>query len=127
MILTIFSGLYELIAGANPAVPEYDDEVYQTVGQITLIVVSAVVLIFYLCLGRWKPIFHKFGHWIFTLILTMCAAFAIAFISAKDIIGEIDSYMYRFCLMNAVFAAIVFIMLSIVLKPMSVFSKRTPF
>jgi hypothetical protein len=127
MLLTIFSGLYELISGANPDVPNYIDDVYDTVGQITLIMVFVLILIFFLALGRWKPIFHKLGHWLITLILTMGLSFIIAFVTAKDNIGEIDSYMYRFSLMNAVFAAVVFILLSLVFKPMSVFSKRTPF
>ncbi|RZM21501.1 MAG: hypothetical protein EOO88_32960 [Pedobacter sp.] len=127
MLLTVFSGLYELISGSNPNVPDYIDEVYDTVGQITIVVVLTLLLIFYLLLGRWKPIFHGSGHWIITLALTSCAAFAIAFITAKDVIGNIDSYMYRFSLMNAVFAGVIFILLSIVFKKMSIYAKRTPF
>ncbi|EDM35356.1 hypothetical protein PBAL39_12840 [Pedobacter sp. BAL39] len=127
MLLTIFSGLYELISGSNEDVPEYFDEVYDTVGQITVAVIMLMILIFYLLLGRWKPVFHKLGHWISTLILIMVAAFGIAFITARDVIGEVDAYTVRFSLMNAILSALLFILLSIIFKRMSVFSKRTPF
>lgn len=127
MLLTVFSGLYELISGSNSDVPDYNEEVYDTVGPITLVVVIAMILIFYLLLGRWKPIFHKLGHWVITLTFTMVAAFTIAFICAKDVTGEIDAYMYRFSLMNLIFAAVIFILLSLIVKKMSIFSKRTPF
>ena len=127
MLLTIFSGLYELISGANPDVPDYVDGVYDTVGQITLVLLVALAIIFYLLLGRWKPIFYKLGHWIFTLLVIMAASFAIAFVVAHEVIGEIDSYTYRFSLMNAIFSAVAFLLLSTAFKRMSIFSKRTPF
>lgn len=127
MLLTIFSGLYELIAGSNPDVPDYDERVYDTVGQITVVFVFALVLIYYPLLGRWKPIFYTLSSWIITLMFAIGISFAIAFFAAEGIIGDIDIYMYRFSLMNSVFAAVVFFILSVIFKGTSIYTKRTPF
>jgi hypothetical protein len=127
MMLSIFSGFYELISGANPDVPDYSDEVYETVGQITIVVVVAFDVLFYVFLGRWKPVFHKRTHWVTTLLLLMSIALGIAFLTAKDVIGEVDSYMYRFSIMNAVFAGVLFIILSLLFRRISIFAKKTPF
>lgn len=127
MLLSIFSNLYQLISGAHQSVPDYVDEVYDNVGVPTLIIVSIITAIFYLLLGRWKPIFFKSGHWVFTLLLTAIIAAAFAFASAMKVIGEADSYMFRFSLMNGIFSAILFFILSVILKRLSIFAKRTPF
>lgn len=127
MLLSIFSNLYQLISGAHHSVPDYVSEVYDNVGVPTLIIVVLITAIFYLLLGRWKPVFFKTGHWIFTLLLTTIIAGVFAFTSALKVIGEYDSYMLRFSLMNGILAAVVFFILSIVLKRLSIFAKRTPF
>jgi hypothetical protein len=127
MLLTLFSGLYELITGSNQNVPDYVSDIYDTVGLITLIIVIIVAAIFYIGIGRWKPVFIKTGHWIFTLIVLMIASFSIAFGTAKDVIGEVDSYMYRFSFMNALFSLVLFLILSFIFKSLSIFAKRTPF
>ncbi|MFD2584928.1 hypothetical protein ACFSR6_20695 [Pedobacter vanadiisoli] len=127
MLLSIFSNLYQLISGVHHSVPDYVDEVYDNVGVPTLIIVVIITAIFYLLLGRWKPVFFKTGHWIFTLLLTAIIAVVFAFTSAIKVIGESDSYMFRFSLMNGILAAILFFILSTVLKRLSIFAKRTPF
>jgi len=127
MFLTIFSNLYQLISGSHQSVPDYVDEVYDNVGVPTLIIVAITVAIFYLLLGRWKPIFFKTGHWIFTLLLTAIIAFAFAFTTAFKTIGEADSYMFRFSLVNGIFSSILFFILSVILKRLSIFAKRTPY
>jgi len=127
MLLSIFSTLYELISGINQNIPEYAGEIYDNVGIPTLIIVGIITAIFYLLLGRWKPVFFKTGHWIFTLLLTATIAGTFAFTSAMEVIGTADSYMLRFSLMNGIFSAILFFILSIILKRLSIFAKRTPF
>lgn len=127
MLLSVFSNLYELISGANQSIPEYAEEVYDNVGVPTIIIVAIITAIFYVLLGRWKPIFFKTGHWIFTLLLTTIIAGVFAFASAMKVIGEADSYMFRFSLMNSILSAILFVILSIILKRLSIFAKRTPF
>lgn len=127
MLLSIFSNFYQIISGTHHSVPDYVGEVYDNVGVPTLIIVAIITAIFYLMLGRWKPVFFKTGHWIFTLLLTAIIAVVFAFTSAMKVIGESDSYMFRFSLMNGLLAAVVFFILSIVLKRISIFAKRTPF
>jgi len=127
MLLSIFSNFYQLISGAHQNVPDYVDEVYDNVGVPTLIIVAIITAVFYLLLGRWKPIFFKSGHWIFTLLLTAIIAAVFAFTSAYRVIGEADNYMFRFSLMNSIFSAVLFFILSIILKRLSIFAKRTPF
>lgn len=127
MLLGIFSNIYELISGVNINNPEYDDEIYSNVGLVTLVIVLCITILFYLLIGRWRPIFCSIYNWIFTLLLTSIGCGILAFASAKDVIGQADTYMIRFSIMNGVLSAVFFILLSIAMKRLSIFAKRTPF
>src|SRR4051812_8144225 len=112
MLLSIFSSFYELICGSNPDFPEYRDSIFNYVGLLTLIVSAVICLIFYVALGRWKPIFYKLTHWIITIILVSLTCFALAYYYSKSIIETSDSYLVSFAGINALYAAIYFIILS---------------
>lgn len=128
MLLTFFSSFYEMICGSNVDNPEYaGNGVYDGVGFITVVLALAEALIFYLLIGRWKPIFHKNGHWVLTMSICALAGFAIALTTAKKEIGSVDRYLIRFAVINAIMIIIVFFIFSIVLKKASIFAKRTPF
>lgn len=122
----MFKFLYELF-GKN-ADPIYGTEVYPAVGLFTLVFSFVFVIVFYLALGRWKPIWDKLGHWIVTLIILVLFAVYLALTQSKRATGEdYDSFMYSFALVNALYAAIYFIVFSLLLKKASIFAKRTPF
>ncbi|MES3016770.1 MAG: hypothetical protein V4721_03280 [Bacteroidota bacterium] len=128
MLLSIFSTLYELAIGQNQDYPEYDEVVFSSVGWLTLFAAVLIAFLFYIVLGRWKPIWHHTSHWFITAFLTGMLGFAIAFILSK---GELqitpDGYLIRFACFNLLYAIIYFFIASLLLKNFSIFSKRTPF
>ena len=123
----MFKTLYELLAGTN-ADPIYGTDVYPAVGLFTLLFALIFALVFYLALGRWKPVWDKLIHWVITLIVLIAVAFYFALSQSKGATGEdADAFMYKFALVNALFASIYFIIFSILMKRASIFARRTPF
>ncbi len=123
----MFKTLYELLTGTN-ADPVYSTDVYPSVGLFTLLFALIFGLIFYLALGRWKPVWDKLIHWVITLVLLIGVAVYFAITQAKGATGEdADAFMYKFSLVNALYASIYFIIFSILMKKASIFAKRTPF
>jgi hypothetical protein len=123
----MFTSLYELLCGRNDD-PIYASDVYPNVGLFTLVFAAVFAIIFYLLLGRWKPVWDKVSHWIITLIILIAIAFFLALSQSKSATGEeADSFMYKFSLINALIATVYFFIFSILLKKTSIFAKRTPF
>jgi len=123
----MFQKLYELLCGKNDD-PTYATGIFPTVGLYTLIFAIVFALIFYLALGRWKNIWYTRIHWVITLILVGIVSGVFGLFQAKSAVGadSFDSFMIKFSIINAVVAIVYFIILSFLLKPFSIFSKRTP-
>lgn len=126
MLLSIFTSMYEALIGANPDYPEYREGIFSSVGLFTLLLALVVCIIFYAGLGRWKPVFHKPGHWVITLVLVAIISFLLAYFQAKGTLATTDSYTTRFALFNALYGVIYFIIFSLILKRFSIFAKHTP-
>jgi hypothetical protein len=124
----MFPSLYELILGPNND-PIYAESIFTPVGTMTTLVTLGVGVVFYVALGRWKPVFHRTLHWAVTLVGTLVFAYFYALWFAKDQTGadEADSYMTGFGGVNVLLAAILFFIFSLLLKRASIFAKRTPF
>lgn len=123
----MFKMLYELLAGKNSN-PAYATDVFPTVGLFTIAFAGVAAILFYLLLGRWRPIWHKTVHWLVTMLILAAVAGYIAVSVAKKATEEdADSYMYTFSFINVLFVVVYFIILSLLLKKASIFAKRTPF
>jgi len=123
----MFTSLYQLLCGTNDD-PVYASDVYPNVGLFTLILAIAFALIFYLLLGRWKPVWYKTSHWIITTIMLLIIGFFLALSQSKSATGEdADSFMYKFAIINAIIIFVYFFIFSILLKRASIFARRTPF
>ena len=127
MLLTIFSPVYEALCGENSAYTEYRDQIFGSVGTLTLALIIIMLVLFYIVLGRWKMIWFNRVHWGVTIFITAICGFFIAYFSAKNVLQLVDGYVWRFAIINAFYAALVFMLLSLLFKTLSVFSKRTPF
>lgn len=127
MLLTIFSPIYEALCGTNSDYTEYRDQIFGSVGTITLAVVILMLLLFYVVLGRWKMVWFNKVHWAITIVITAICGLLIAYFSAKNVLQLVDGYLWRFAVINAIYAAIIFILFSLLFKNLSIFSKRTPF
>ena len=124
----MFKYLYELICGQNVD-PTYAASVYPSVGLFTLIFAFSFAVIFYLVLGRWKPIWDKLRHWVITIVLLIGLSAFFALTQAKGATAEesFNSFMYKFSMVNSFYAVVYFILFSLLLKRASIFAKRTPF
>ena len=124
----MFKAIYELLGGENVD-PIYASDVYPSVGLFTMIFALVFCIIFYLGLGRWKPIWHKLSHWIITLTILASISVFFALTQAKSATLEdaFSTFMYKFSMVNALYSSIYFIVFSLILKRASIFAKRTPF
>jgi len=124
--MSFFTFLYEALIGSNPSNPEYHDGIFSSVGIVSLITTVVITLLFYIALGRWKPVFHKARHWIVTLTFTGIAGFTLAYVLTNNEIGSTDAYALRFAFINMFYTALCFIVFSVILKRASIFAKHTP-
>lgn len=124
----MFTPFYELFLGQNND-PTYVNDIFTPVGINTTVVCLGVAVLFYVALGRWKPVFHRLLHWGLTLTGTLLFAYFYAVWYAKDRIGatDTDSYMTGLGGVNLLLAGVLFFLLSFGLKRLSIFAKRTPF
>jgi len=123
----MFTTLYELLTGKN-ADPTYSTAIFPTVGLFTLIFTFIAAVIFYLLLGRWKPVWEKTTHWLVTIVIISVVAGFFAISQALSETGEeANAYMYSFSLINALYAVVYFFIFSLLLKKASIFARRTPF
>lgn len=123
----MFAFIYEWLNGSNPNYPEYRSEVFRSVGLLTVLISISIVILFYLVLGRWRMIWFNTLHWSLTILFAGIIGFMCALLSARSAMDLVDGYMIRFALINGAFAALLFITSSFLIKPFSVFSRRTPF
>lgn len=131
MLLSIFSALYEAILSVSSDYSqEFRDNIFPSVGILTLVFAIVFAIIFYIALGRWKAIWFSRVHWSITLILLFLLSTAFALFNAKDILGLYslfeNSYVVSFSLFNGLFAVIYYIIFSFIFKRFSIFSKHTP-
>jgi hypothetical protein len=124
---TLFTTVYELLCGKNQDIADYRDEIYGSVGLLTLIIAIVIALFFYIGLGRWRNIWHTRVHWAITIMIAALVGFTLAYTVSRDRIGSIDGYLIQFALLNAAMLAVYFMLLSLVFKRFSIYSKRTPF
>ena len=123
----MFSLLYELLGGKNDN-PVYEESIFPAVGLFTLILSVIFALVFYLLLGRWRPVWDKQKHWLVTIVLLAIVASVLAYGQAKTGTAEDgDAYMLTFSMINALYAVVYFVILSLLFKRASIFAKRTPF
>jgi hypothetical protein len=125
--VALFTSLYEVFIGENPDYPEYREGIFSSVGLLTFLLGAVAAAIFYVALGRWKPVFEKPVHWVITLVLTALIGFLLAYTQARGTLGATDSYTTRFALFNALYAVVYFFLFSILFKRFSIFARHTPF
>jgi hypothetical protein len=146
MLQQLFTSLYQAVLGnPDPAslIPVYRQSVFPGVGLYTLFLALGLGLLFYVVLNRvlTTPYF-KTSHWAVVLLLSAVLGATIAWQkAAADINAQLAStgqqlavgeaatlkrYLWGFTATNALVAALFFILLSFVVKSLSVSARTTP-
>ena len=127
ILLDIFTNLYESIIGIDNSGLDYQNT-FKGVGLITIIIAVGVCLLFYLLLGRWKPVWFKLSHWLITLAINSILCFAIAILQASSGVEgfSLGGYVLKFAFLNAILGDILFFITSLLIKRYSKFSKLIP-
>src|SRR5688572_21836894 len=112
-LLSIISNIYEWCIGKNDN-PIYNEEVFFSVGIFTFLIALVLCFLFYFWLGRWKPVFYRLNHLFITMALVAATAGWLAVSQSKGATQEnnLDAYMIRFSLFNALIGALCFFILS---------------
>ncbi|MGI4823783.1 MAG: hypothetical protein ACRYFV_21450 [Janthinobacterium lividum] len=146
MLQQLFTSIYQAILGnPDPAslIPVYRQSVFPGVGLYTLFLALGLALLFYVVLNRLLTTpYFKTSHWAVVLLLSAVLGATIAWQkAAADINAQLAStgqqlavgeaatlkrYLWGFTATNALVAALFFILLSFVVKSLSVSARTTP-
>jgi hypothetical protein len=146
MLQQLFTNIYQAILGnPDPAslIPVYRQSVFPGVGLYTLFLALGLALLFYVVLNRLLTTpYFKTSHWAVVLLLSAVLGATIAWQkAAADINAQLAStgqqlavgeaatlkrYLWGFTATNALVAALFFILLSFVVKSLSVSARTTP-
>jgi len=126
--LNIFTSIYESIIGTENTGLDYQDA-FQGVGILTFFISSGMSLLFYLLLGRWKPVWCKMSHWLLTMLFNSILCSGIALLQARSGVEGFlfGGYVIKFALLNALFGDLIFFITSVAVKRWSIFSNPIPF
>ncbi|AHM63098.1 hypothetical protein D770_24265 [Flammeovirgaceae bacterium 311] len=129
----VFRFLYELIIGRpEPPMetPLYRSEIFPDVGGITLLLITALMVLFYYYVLNHLIQTARFSHWYHWLgVLLINAAIAFGYAIYYCRLNEVtpDSYVYWFAFANAFYSAVFFLVFSLLFKWRSNNAARTPF
>jgi hypothetical protein len=127
---TIFNFIYELAVGNQR--PIFEDKIYQVVGFALLGITFLVAVVFYFILNGFRSRFSKtWPHWGIFLIVN-------GFLNLFFVIWFVDTLQdpqtapfghetLSLAGVNAIYSCIVFLLFSLVFKPLSPHARKTPF
>ncbi|WP_026463605.1 hypothetical protein [Adhaeribacter aquaticus] len=132
MLPGFFKFIYELFL-SSPQPPQtrpiFWNEIFPTVGLVNIALSLLFMAIFYYLINHILPIafFKKAGHWAIFLFLNAALNFwfALQYCDGKEV--EQNSYVWSFCTVNAIYAAIFYILFSFLFRRWSRGASTTPF
>jgi hypothetical protein len=131
---------YTFFHDAGTLSQEFEDSIYPLVGLITVVIVIAVPVLYYLVLNRYTAMLHRLKHWLIFLVLSTIAIFLISYWMidsmyqangfgsyGSDDSSTDNSVMWVFCIKNTFLFIVIFFVFSYFLKRVSIHAKKTPF
>jgi hypothetical protein len=129
--MQFFRSLYEVIGSPQPPseTPVYRDVIFPNLGLWNLGVTLALLVLFYLVINRWMRVatFSRPSHWSILLVLNVIIAFINVIVQVKGQNVVEHSYVYWLALLNAFYAALLYFLLSLIFRKLSVNASTTPF
>ena len=130
MLPGFFKFIYQLfLAPPQPpqARPTYWNEIFPTVGLVTVLSALAMMVIFYYVINHWLPVafFRKTWHWVLFMLLSAAIGFgyAVNYAHGKEVTGD---YVYTFAAVNALYGALFYLIFSFLLRRWSRGASTTP-
>ena len=130
MLPGFFKFIYQLFLSAPQppqARPTYWNEIFPTVGLVTVLSALALMIIFYYVINHWLPIafFRKAWHWVLFMVISAIIGFgyAVSYAHGKEVEGD---YVYNFAAVNALYGALFFLIFSFLLRRWSRGASTTP-
>jgi len=132
-LLNIFADLFKTIIGIEKNYGLDFTEAFKGTGFVICIISLLMAVLFYLVLGRWKPIWNLPKHWYITLFINSLLCILVTFLQSNStnvpdiVLGQIIGYMIKFSCVSFVLGDILFFIFSIAFKKLSRYCKATPF
>jgi hypothetical protein len=130
MLPGFFKFIYQLFLSAPQppqSRPVYWNEIFPTVGLVTVLSALAMMVIFYYVINHWLPIafFRKAWHWVLFMIISAVIGFgyAVSYAHGKEVEGD---YVYNFAAVNALYGALFYLIFSFLLRRWSRGASTTP-
>ena len=116
MFPNAFTKMYELFLGQQD--PVFREQIYATVGIILVISTLLMCVLYYYFLNGLRARFNRRGHWIVALVCNVLLNIAsVVWVSIwQTDAGDIGTAILLLCLINALYAAIAFIVASLLFK-----------
>ncbi|MBP3942854.1 hypothetical protein J5U18_04630 [Sphingobacteriaceae bacterium WQ 2009] len=129
----LFAALYEnnFIGFYSSGFSEeiFDEYLYQKYGVTLVISVSLLLCIYYKIMD--KPRFAKLKYWVSALFITVIINFTFLWTNSEAILNakgfSFDGEYMSLAFVNALYAAILFFLFSLVIKRLSVNNSKIPF
>jgi hypothetical protein len=126
MFPNAFTTIYELLHGKQQ--PIFREQIYATIGIILVISTLVICGLYYYLLNGLRARFNKRAHWSAALMLNVLLNIAsVVWVStAQTDTGDIGTAILILCFINAFYAAIAFLVASLLFKWGSPHASCTP-
>jgi hypothetical protein len=129
MFTRLYPALISIFQSQRPAdYGIYKTQLFDLVGWSTLgVALLLVVAFYYIFNSALRTGMFRTTHWVLTLALAAGLGTFLAYNLSKGHGAEAGSYLGYFMVVNAVVAALWFLLLSVLLKRWSTYARTTPF
>lgn len=129
----LFSSLYESkpIGFYDPTFSQeiFSEYLYQKYGLVLMLSTLILVLFYYKVLD--KPFFAKISIWTIVLIVTVIINFSFILVDSRIVLEsagfQFDGEYLSLAISNAIYCSILFLILSLILKKISINNSKVPF
>lgn len=131
ILLSIFSDIFKNIIGIEKVYGLDFTEAFEGIGFSVITISFVMAILFYLVLGKWKPIWNLPSHWKITFAINalLCLLVTILQVNIKVQgieIFQVIGYLIKISCVSLVSGSLIFLILSLILKRFSTFCKATP-
>lgn len=127
MIQQLIATIYELLHGLQDT-PLYADSIYPQIGAAMLALALIAVGVFYYVIGWITARYNMLRHWVIALVLNCALSMLVVLAVGRSEFGtwNMPAPVFTLVLIQGLYAAVLFTLLSFMVKWGSPNSRRTP-